>query len=329
MLAIVPLFIGATELMLIAGIALLLFGGKKLPEMMRELGQGIREFKKGTLDKCYLFVLVAILLSGCKRETVNVLGIVAERDSIKEASIRQQQELDNLNAFVSAVSNGLDSIAMQEGLIRIQNPESPGMTREQMKKSLAELSDMLARQRIRIAQLEDSLKVKGTGAEGLHKIVEYLNEQLEAKEKVINQLRTEVNNKNTNIARLESRITTLNENVERLDKKSQIQQQALVTQSDMMNECYMKIGTKKQLKQAGIMDRKKLNAGGLTPDKFVRVDIRQLRELPLKSKKPKILTTMPQSSYSIVRNSDGTSLLTIDDPTLFWSSSNYLVILLD
>lgn len=41
------LFIGSTELMLIAGIALLLFGGKKLPEMMRGMGQGIKEFKKG------------------------------------------------------------------------------------------------------------------------------------------------------------------------------------------------------------------------------------------------------------------------------------------
>ena len=41
------LFIGTTELLLISGIALLLFGGKKLPEMMRGLGQGVREFKKG------------------------------------------------------------------------------------------------------------------------------------------------------------------------------------------------------------------------------------------------------------------------------------------
>lgn len=41
------LFIGTTELMLIAGIALLLFGGKKLPEMMRGMGQGVKEFKKG------------------------------------------------------------------------------------------------------------------------------------------------------------------------------------------------------------------------------------------------------------------------------------------
>jgi len=44
------LFIGTTELMLIAGIALLLFGGKKLPEMMRGMGRGISEFKKGAKE---------------------------------------------------------------------------------------------------------------------------------------------------------------------------------------------------------------------------------------------------------------------------------------
>ena len=44
---VLPLFIGTTELLVIGGIALLLFGGKKLPEMMRGLGQGVKEFKKG------------------------------------------------------------------------------------------------------------------------------------------------------------------------------------------------------------------------------------------------------------------------------------------
>ena len=42
-----PLFIGTTELLLIGGIALLLFGGKKLPELMKGLGQGVQSFKKG------------------------------------------------------------------------------------------------------------------------------------------------------------------------------------------------------------------------------------------------------------------------------------------
>ena len=41
------LFIGTTELLLIGGVALLFFGGKKLPEMMRGLGQGVRQFKEG------------------------------------------------------------------------------------------------------------------------------------------------------------------------------------------------------------------------------------------------------------------------------------------
>lgn len=35
---------GIPEMMVIAFIVLLLFGGKKLPELMRGLGKGIREF---------------------------------------------------------------------------------------------------------------------------------------------------------------------------------------------------------------------------------------------------------------------------------------------
>ena len=41
------LFIGTTELLLIAGIALLIFGGKKVPELMKGLGKGVQSFKQG------------------------------------------------------------------------------------------------------------------------------------------------------------------------------------------------------------------------------------------------------------------------------------------
>lgn len=39
---------GVQELILIAVIILLIFGGRKIPELMRGLGQGIREFKKAS-----------------------------------------------------------------------------------------------------------------------------------------------------------------------------------------------------------------------------------------------------------------------------------------
>jgi sec-independent protein translocase protein TatA len=36
--------LGATEIILILAVVLLMFGGKKIPELMRGLGNGIREF---------------------------------------------------------------------------------------------------------------------------------------------------------------------------------------------------------------------------------------------------------------------------------------------
>lgn len=39
--------IGATEIILIGAVVLLIFGGKKLPEMMRGMGKGVKSFKEG------------------------------------------------------------------------------------------------------------------------------------------------------------------------------------------------------------------------------------------------------------------------------------------
>ena len=39
--------LGVTEIVIIALVVLLLFGGKKIPELMRGLGKGVRSFKDG------------------------------------------------------------------------------------------------------------------------------------------------------------------------------------------------------------------------------------------------------------------------------------------
>ena len=46
----IPLFIGGLgmqEVLLIALVVLLFFGGKKIPELMKGLGKGVRSFKEG------------------------------------------------------------------------------------------------------------------------------------------------------------------------------------------------------------------------------------------------------------------------------------------
>lgn len=47
---ILPLFMGPTQLILIVIVVLLLFGGRKIPELMRGLGSGIKEFKDASKD---------------------------------------------------------------------------------------------------------------------------------------------------------------------------------------------------------------------------------------------------------------------------------------
>ena len=50
--------LGMGELLIICLIVLLLFGGKKIPELMRGLGEGVRSFKEGVnnierdIDNC-------------------------------------------------------------------------------------------------------------------------------------------------------------------------------------------------------------------------------------------------------------------------------------
>ncbi len=42
-----PLALGAWEIVAIVAVILLLFGGKKIPELMKGLGQGVKSFKQG------------------------------------------------------------------------------------------------------------------------------------------------------------------------------------------------------------------------------------------------------------------------------------------
>lgn len=49
-LYILPLAIGPWQIALIVVVVLLLFGGKKIPELMRGLGSGIKEFKDASKE---------------------------------------------------------------------------------------------------------------------------------------------------------------------------------------------------------------------------------------------------------------------------------------
>ena len=47
MILIYPLMIGGWEIVAIVAVIVLLFGGKKIPELMKGIGKGVKSFKQG------------------------------------------------------------------------------------------------------------------------------------------------------------------------------------------------------------------------------------------------------------------------------------------
>ena len=70
--------LGTGEIVLIALVVLLLFGGRKIPELMKGLGKGVRGFKEG--------------LNDVKDEINRPLNEPDELNAKKEAERREQKE---------------------------------------------------------------------------------------------------------------------------------------------------------------------------------------------------------------------------------------------
>lgn len=287
-----------------------------------------------------LFTTTAIL--SCQGDKVDVSSFLAERDSILNANKFQKQELEDMNKVLTVISSGLDSIAMQENIL-ITNKSKDGvmLDKNQIMANIDFMAELLSRQRKRIKQLSDSLASSNNteSIKKLQNIIVFLNQQLTEKDQVIASLRADVNNKNKDINQLKSSLTTMRSNVRDLntkvnvaEKKTEVLSEALKAQDNMINECYVKIGTKKELMNLGLvtggfLKKKKVNYNEVNQSLFTPVDIRHFREVQLHSKKPKILTPMPNSnSFYFKDEGDGSCKLVITDPTIFWSVSNFLII---
>lgn len=280
-----------------------------------------------------LFLIVGLCFVGCSENGQKSIDLLSKQvDSLQKENAKKDSDIKDMMSFVGVLADGLDSIAKQEEILFYTNKGKEGtvVDREQLKKNLEMFENTLVNQKKRIAQLVDSLKARGESLSKLTSLVTYLNQQMEEKDVLIKSLRSDLESKDVNIAQLQKRVSSLSEDNTRLTEKVEKQVQALTVQSEIINECYVKIGTKKQLSDLGIISggflkKTKVNHDVLQKDKFMRVDIRTFTEIPIQSGDPKILTQMPTSSYRIVKNGK-TSTLYITDPTAFWSVSNFLII---
>lgn len=239
-----------------------------------------------------------------------------------------------LNAFIDQVAWSMDSLMAGEGMLLKTSPENKAMTpKQQISANLKAFEAIVERQRNRISELEKSLQENNSAhAQSMNKIISGMKSQLAEKDKVIAALKEELQNKDFSIERLNDIVASLSNDVAGLTAKNKAQREELVSQSNKMNEAFVLIGSKSELKAAGVLSgsgllsKAKLNSSDFESNRFKKVDIRKYKSVKINGKKPKVLTPSPESSYSITDNGDGTSTLTITDSKAFWGVSNYLVI---
>ena len=287
------------------------------------------------LFKGFIALFIMLSVFSCKNEKVDMSSYMQERDSIMQENKAKTQQLDELNGVLATIATGLDSIAVQENIL-FTNKGRDGvmLNRQQIAANLKGMADILARQRAKIKMLQDSLanKKSSQGVERLQKVVEFLNQQLAEKDQVIQSLRADLNNSKKDITQLRASLSDMRTKANNAEQKTKVLTKALSKQDEIINECYVKIGTKKQLSAAGLLkggflQKKKINYEYVDKSKFNAVDIRKFREITLKSSNPKILTPQPSNrSFHFEESGDGNCTLVITNPTLFWSVSNFLII---
>ena len=241
-------------------------------------------------------------------------------------------EMDEMNLFLDAVNTSMDSVVNMEGGILRTSGESPMSKKEQIKQNLEAYKMMLERQRERISILEAKLKDGDAKSKKMLQTIQALKKQIEEKDKTIVELTEELEKRKFDIVTLKSHVDKLNTNVAQLKEEKAEQEKALEAQSDMLNEAYVVIGSKKELKAAGLMTggslfkKSKLDMSKVNASAFRKIDIRNVKSFKIPANRYEILSQMPSGSYKVSKNDDGTSTLTITDATRFWSVTNYLVI---
>lgn len=257
-----------------------------------------------------------------------------QNDSLLVAHAQLESEINNYFETLNDISDNLDRVKQLEGIIS-QTPaegveQDPSVsinnsinTISQIisdnNQKIADLSKRYKNSRFKISQLEKSITTLTSENQRLTAQVNGMVEQLAERDQVI--------------ASQSLSLAALNDSAHALSSRMRTAEKIISTQDETLNTAWYVFGTTRELKAQGIIAKygavnKSLLKGEFNQDYFVKIDIREVLEIPLYSKRAKMLTTHPNDSY-ILEKLDGQYTLRITNPTEFWSVSRYLVIDID
>lgn len=280
-----------------------------------------------------IFALVAF---GCnQREKQEIARLNIENQNLVKASQLKDSSVNNIMISLNEIENNLSEIKAKESVISIKSKNNQDLTpdvRARINDDVKDINELMTKNKQAIVWLRKQMKDSNLKIDELSKMIEQLNTQIAERDVQIASLKDDLTKMNFSIASLNASLDTVK------SEKAQLQS-TVQDKTTALNTAYFITGSQKELladniiiKEGGIIGINSTTVlkTDFNNSKFSKIDITQLKNIDINSKKVKLVTSHPAGSYQLNPNKDGLiEKLEITNPEKFWSTSRYLVVLIN
>jgi chromosome segregation ATPase len=279
--------------------------------------------------KKYLVLLLIPVFFACGREAKQKAEeLQAKNDSLMSQTLQKDEAINEFVRSINEIQGTLDTIKMKENIINLSTDRGGELklsAKEQIKSDIQSIYSLMEKNKQTIAALTKKLKNANMKVDELKILVDRLTKDNAQKAMDIEDLRAKLAKLNIVIETANLKIDTLSKTVKSQGSKIQDQSQTIAAQDAALNTAYYVIGNSKELKKNGIIKGSDVLAD-FNKSLFNKIDIRKTTEISILSKKAKILSSHPSTSYKFNGDKKMIQSLQITDYKAFWSNTKYLVI---
>lgn len=251
----------------------------------------------------------------------------AERDSLMMHSSSSDSELTDMLAVINSVEENFDKIREAENYLAVQSSSAGELNRDtknRINDNFQMINDILKKNKQQLAALNKKFKNSSGQVVALKNTVERLNKEMENRATRIAELQSQLANRDETISQLSTDLNKISEHAEE-------QSETIKEQDEVLHTAYYVFGTARELKEqkilsGGFLSSTKVMKDTFNKDYFLKIDIRDVTQIPLYAPKAKLWSNHPQGTYVFEEGEDKNLTLKITDTQRFWSLAKYLII---